>query len=126
MSKMPFVESENAPWMNGHIGPLKAGRMLALTLKRPENTFYVNADYEMIHEEATELFESFLGLRMKYMKHKYSHTPGSFDPSIYWSSCVSIFQYISLSLIHTHNVCIVLCLHLTINYIINAQQRCLR
>lgn len=72
----PGKEVVTQPWMDGNIGPLKSGRILTITLKRAENTSYVNADYDILNEEAIEIFEAFLGLRIKYMKHKYAHPPG--------------------------------------------------
>lgn len=56
---------------------LKSGHVLSVTMKRREDTFYVNDKYHLVDEEVADVFESFIGLRIKYQKNNYVNAKGN-------------------------------------------------
>lgn len=67
--------NQTPQWVNGHTGPLVSGRKLTVALRRTEGELWVNPEYSIDLAEATDVFNSFLGLRCKYRIQKHGR-PG--------------------------------------------------
>ena len=72
----PQREASGPHWTNGHTGPLTPGKALAISLRRPENGFFVHSSYRYDRDEAEEVFNAFLGLRVQFEAQRWAK-PGN-------------------------------------------------